>query len=218
MSSSRKTTTVMIGRTVQSLQRVGGAEPGAQPVSGAGTAGLPKAARPAQDRDAGRGEFERGVAAGLEQARRESAAAIQAFNRISQQLQAQSVEVQAALDRHAGVLAVRIAAKIIGNELNKPETALKMIAQALAQVPVQRKMKIRLNPRDAALLEGLRGKVMAPGMVLPEHVELAPDAGVSSGGCVIETPIGQMDARLETQLDLIERALGGSGTAEQKNA
>jgi len=37
------------------------------------------------------------------------------------------------------------------------------------------------------------------------------DASVGRNGCVVETPVGRLDARLQTQLDALERALRGTG-------
>jgi flagellar biosynthesis/type III secretory pathway protein FliH len=40
-------------------------------------------------------------------------------------------------------------------------------------------------------------------------VRFVADDRVARGGCIIETELGVVDARLSTQLDAIERALRG---------
>jgi flagellar biosynthesis/type III secretory pathway protein FliH len=40
------------------------------------------------------------------------------------------------------------------------------------------------------------------------HLEPRADDRVSRGGCILETPLGIVDARLEVQLAALERALG----------
>jgi flagellar biosynthesis/type III secretory pathway protein FliH len=44
----------------------------------------------------------------------------------------------------------------------------------------------------------------------PCEVRLIVDETVGRYGCVVDTPVGRVDARLETQLDVLERVLGGS--------
>jgi flagellar assembly protein FliH len=163
-------------------------------------------------------EYERGVAAGLAQARRETAALTQALQAAIQQAQRQSLDVQNKLDQHATTLALHIAAKIVGREVKDMRTAQSMIAQALAQAPMKRGLKIRLNPQDAGMLQQLRESGEPSVVKVPDDAEFIADSSVSKGGCVIESMLGRIDARVETQLELMARALSDSATgAEPKN-
>jgi type III secretion protein L len=106
-------------------------------------------------------------------------------------------------------LAVRIAGKILGRELALDANAVTdVVAQALAHAGDPRDVVVRLNPADLEAIE--RGK---PRLI--ERVKKARsltfrgDDQVARGGCIVETELGIVDARLSTQLEAIERALRG---------
>lgn len=65
---------------------------------------------------------------------------------------------------------------------------------------------IRLHPDDYARLRDL-GPALIDEAAKHRHVELAADPNVDRGGCVVATPAGTIDARIETQLDRIAAAL-----------
>jgi type III secretion system HrpE/YscL family protein len=106
-------------------------------------------------------------------------------------------------------LAVRIAEKILGRELTlKPDAVVDVAARALEHAGDPREVVVRAHPDDLAALE--RGK---PRLVekckSAQAVTLKPDESVRRGGCLVETELGVVDARLSTQLEAIERALRG---------
>lgn len=63
-----------------------------------------------------------------------------------------------------------------------------------------RLLRVRVNPRD---VEAVRATVLTAG----DDATIVADDGVTIGGCVIDVEGGTIDLRLETQLDLIERAI-----------
>ena len=74
---------------------------------------------------------------------------------------------------------------------------------ALSRVEAPGKIKIKLNPADLQFIQETKNQISA----LLEHVDKvsfeAEDA-ISSGGCVIETNMGEIDARIEKQLHIVE--------------
>ena len=108
-------------------------------------------------------------------------------------------------------LAVRIAEKLLGRELElSPDAVTDVAAQALQQAGAARQLIVRAHPDDVEALE--RGK---PRLIerarAQAQVSVRADASVERGGCIVESELGVVDARLSTQLDAIERALKGSG-------
>ncbi len=106
-------------------------------------------------------------------------------------------------------LAVRIAEKILGRELQVDAGAVVDVARAaLKHAGEPRELVLRCAAEDLEALE--RGK---PRLVercrAAQVVVFRADPGVSRGGCIVETELGVIDARLSTQLDAIERALRG---------
>lgn len=106
-------------------------------------------------------------------------------------------------------LAVRIAEKLIGRSLTlSPETVVDIATEALRHAGEPRALRIRCNPDDLALLESGRPRLLARCTTVGA-IQLEADEQVPVGGCVIESELGVVDARLSVQLDAIERALRG---------
>jgi flagellar biosynthesis/type III secretory pathway protein FliH len=65
---------------------------------------------------------------------------------------------------------------------------------------------LRVHPDDLAAVEDRRPRWLG-GEESPGEVSLVADPSVGRYGCVVETPAGRLDARLKTQLDVLERVL-----------
>jgi flagellar biosynthesis/type III secretory pathway protein FliH len=111
----------------------------------------------------------------------------------------------------AVVLARKMAEKIVGHAVAVDAAVMRDIAaQALAAVkPSSTSLSLRVHPDDLAALAAARPGWLAEIGVQAE-VTLVGDPEVGRGGCIVETPAGRIDARLETQLDALERALRGA--------
>lgn len=103
-------------------------------------------------------------------------------------------------------LAVRLAEKIIGHEIKTDKkTVTDIVAAALQNARQQEKLTVRVNPSDLGLIEEEREKFLPSARA--HFIDFVADPRVSSGGCLIESEVGTIDARLETQLRVLERAL-----------
>ncbi|MBI2266779.1 MAG: hypothetical protein HYU64_16720 [Armatimonadetes bacterium] len=103
-------------------------------------------------------------------------------------------------------LAVKIAERIIQTEVAaKPEIVLGVIRSTLEKVKDRESVIIKVNPGDldmvrnnretySRIVEGLRS------------MEIQGDPRVERGGCVVETNLGNVDARISTQLAALEIA------------
>ena len=112
-------------------------------------------------------------------------------------------------------LSVKIAEKIIGRELTRdPKTIGTLVANALRNVRRNELITIRVNPADAIALENCRADLDPAGRA--RFLEIVPDPRVVGGGCVIESESGAVDAQLETQLRVLERALLMRASNEEK--
>jgi flagellar assembly protein FliH len=105
-------------------------------------------------------------------------------------------------------LALAIAAKIINAELKlNPRQQLAMVQQVLQRFAQATVYKIRINPAD---LEQLTGDVRLELQSIfkePKQIEIAPDPTIAPGGSFIETDHGNIDARLQTQMELVAKEL-----------
>jgi type III secretion protein L len=103
-------------------------------------------------------------------------------------------------------LAVRLAEKIVGREISKDDkTIVDIISTALQNARQQEKLTVRVNPKDLPTVERETEKFSLGGRV--QFIDFVADPRVASSGCLIESEVGTIDARLETQLRVLERAL-----------
>jgi flagellar biosynthesis/type III secretory pathway protein FliH len=111
------------------------------------------------------------------------------------------------------VAAIALATKmIVGRAVTlAPEVMAEIVGEALAVCrPGAGVVRLRLHPDDLATIESRRTSLAARAPA-GAALEFLADDSVGRHGCVIETPQGRVDARLEAQLAALERALTGGG-------
>lgn len=104
-------------------------------------------------------------------------------------------------------LAIKIAGKILGEELQAaPERVAVIVGEALKSVTRERTLTIRVAPGAAAVLTPHLARLRER---LPQDcsVRVAESAEITQGGCIIVSELGAIDARVEVQLEMLERAL-----------
>jgi len=99
-------------------------------------------------------------------------------------------------------LAIAVARRILGRELNTdPEAITGLVKASLQKLRVQEVVRVRLNPEQRSkVAEFLAGFGAS-------NVEVAGDPACGPGTVVFETTRGNLDASVETQLREIERGL-----------
>jgi type III secretion protein L len=110
-------------------------------------------------------------------------------------------------------LAIKLAEKIIGHEIeNNQAVVADMVTAALRHVRQQERLIVRVNPTDYPQLEEFKSQLSQAGRA--QFLDLEPDPKIPTGGCIIESEVGTVDARLETQLRILERALLNQAKAD----
>ena len=71
------------------------------------------------------------------------------------------------------------------------------------------KIILRVNPEDFEYIERLRPEFFARFEEL-KSITATSDPSITRGGCFLETPYGDVDARVETQLERIYKSLEAS--------
>lgn len=104
-------------------------------------------------------------------------------------------------------LALEVARHVIAGELTaKPERVLDVIQLALKQmVDTTREARLLLNPEDAALVRPHLEDVLDK-----NRLRIVEDAHIVRGGCLIETPQGDLDATLQARWREVVRVLGSN--------
>jgi len=114
------------------------------------------------------------------------------------------------------VLARKMAEKIVGRAVELDPAVMGEIAgQALAASRARDGLVVlRVHPDDLAAVEQTRPS-WRERLAKAIDVRVQSDDKVGRYGCIVETSVGRLDARLQTQLDALERALrrAGSGRA-----
>ena len=106
-----------------------------------------------------------------------------------------------------------IAAKVIDGQLAEmPDIPLRLLRDALELGTGSTSIRIRLNKDDYVALKP-QMDLLIQEMTRSAKTEIVGDATISPGGCILETPQGTIDNRIETRLDRIEEELSLVGDA-----
>ncbi|HUJ75661.1 MAG TPA: type III secretion system stator protein SctL, partial [bacterium] len=92
-------------------------------------------------------------------------------------------------------LAVRMAEKIIGEQLNSdPATMVRIVGEALKSVRREKSLTIQVHPDCVELIRGRISELKARAGGTRE-IWVEPNAAVKPGGCIVESDVGVIDAR-----------------------
>lgn len=161
-----------------------------------------------------------GLATGLEEGRRKAAEDNQAEVAKARSLkQQQFAALQSRLDQSVVValqtlsaratdLAFEAVCKIVGEHATSRQFVGAIVDEQLRRHLSAGPLTVRLHPQDLDLLRGDDDEASGP-----NPVQWMADEAVVLGGCLIDTPMGRYDARLETQLaklkDIFTQARSG---------
>ncbi len=156
--------------------------------------------------DGARSGYDQGEKAGNEAAIQRLTQALETCRRLAAELDGLRRKASADLETEIVQLTLAIARKIVCREpLIAPETVAGVVRQALARVEHAGRITIRLHPEDLKILAELSPAVTA-GRPDADCTQFEADPGITRGGCLILTDSGEVDARLEHQLQVVEEA------------
>jgi len=100
-----------------------------------------------------------------------------------------------------------VAKHIIGREARvESDLVLARVKEGVARILGVEKIKIRVHPGDLELVRNHRDRIRTMGDALREVVVEADDH-LEQGDCILESDLGNIDARIATQLKQVEDAL-----------
>ncbi|HET8540360.1 MAG TPA: FliH/SctL family protein [Anaeromyxobacter sp.] len=112
----------------------------------------------------------------------------------------------AAVERELAAIALDVAAALVGGELAAREDAVvALAARALAEARERRDVTLRVHPDDARAVRSAEGRLGA--ILARAPLSVREDPALPRGGVVVETDAGWIDARIETQLADLRRAV-----------
>lgn len=148
-----------------------------------------------------------GYERGVHNAETEYTAKLQEANDIVRQAHIDRQEIIAGAEDEIVQLAMAVARKVISNELTvNPDSIIEIVKRAIQKVTDREEVTVRVNPENLDTAIGARDEIAGSVQGIRKFKVLA-DNGVAPGGCVIETPNGNVDARIDSQLGEIEQAI-----------
>lgn len=102
---------------------------------------------------------------------------------------------------------IEIARQVVKTEVTQnPQVVTEVLHNALRRVTDKDHVRIRVSLADAAEVRGMREDLLNL-MDGVKNLEIVDDRRIGQGGCVVETNAGTIDAKIETQMDEVERVL-----------
>jgi type III secretion protein L len=119
----------------------------------------------------------------------------------------QAGQVLAESEKDVLDLALKVAAKIVGRDLERdPELVIEIVASCTEAARSAKAMVLKVHPEDGKLLREKRPRLME---LIGRAVDIAirDDAEVERGGCVIQTEYGTIDGQIRTQFEMLRNVL-----------
>jgi flagellar biosynthesis/type III secretory pathway protein FliH len=165
--------------------------------------------------DAERRGHDEGLAAGRALAEAELEPVRAALAAAIDSLSGARAEVVAVAEGRAVELAVALAQKILATALEiEPEHVLSAVQGALRRLVDKDEVVLEVNPADVPLLQTQISTLdgTAGG---PVSIQVVGERRVNRGGCIVRTREGEIDARIETQLERADEVLRRSLASER---
>jgi flagellar assembly protein FliH len=156
--------------------------------------------------------LDQGYAAGRAEALEALTPALSALASAVTQIREQQALAAEELERRAVELGLALASKVLVGALAvEPERVLDSVEGALRGVVERERITVMVNPDDLEIVRGAMEELRASlGGI--EHCEVQAERRVARGGCIVRTPVGDVDARVETKLEraseVVAAALG----------
>ena len=104
-------------------------------------------------------------------------------------------------------LVIQISRKVTYDAVKAdPEVTLEMISGVIDSLVDRSRLKIKVHPDHLPIVEQ-NIDMFLEGSTTIKEITIEPDPRVKYGGCFIETPTGDIDARLESQFEVIGEAI-----------
>jgi len=124
---------------------------------------------------------------------------------------AQAERVRAGARDAARTIAVKMAEKILGRELALDPGAVVQLAAAALDACRARDgvVELRAHPQDLAALDAQQPRLLAT-LAEGATLTIVADEAIARGGCLVQTPVGRIDGRLDVQVAALADAVFGA--------
>lgn len=112
------------------------------------------------------------------------------------------------IEENISALSVAIARQILDHELQIDLMAVqRLIRKALDEFPIDQPVRIRIHPRDQAVIESRSAEPRLPTTINGREAQWLSDANLVPGSCLVEGRDRIIDGRIDTALERIYRRL-----------
>jgi len=151
--------------------------------------------------------YAKGYADGQKAQHKEVAGQLEALAAVMRAVPRMKKDMMEKAEKQMVRLAIAVAEKILQQQVSaRPDVILGVLKGALKNLSETDGMKIRLHPEDFRYMMEVKKEFVQTFDGI-RHMVFEEDAGVKRGGAVVETQLGEVDARLENQLKEIAAAL-----------
>lgn len=151
--------------------------------------------------------FIKGEKAGIESGSKKLEPIINNFRDVIAKLEKLKKDLYQSAEKEAVELSIAIAKKIVCHELTiNREVVLNVVKEALTRVADQDQLHIKVNPEDLSVIKQA-GPAFSDFVDNMQGITFEEDKTIPNGGCIIETNMGDIDARIEKQFQTMEEAL-----------
>ncbi len=127
------------------------------------------------------------------------------MNNIILRLDNKMAEYEPAFEKIVLDLSISIAGKIINKEIERESIINDVLKESIRKVIGSNKVFVRLNPADLEIINGESYTKFNNDSY--NNIKFEADDRIEKGGCLVETEIGNVDARISSQLHEIEKQL-----------
>ena len=112
-------------------------------------------------------------------------------------------------------LALKVAEQIIRSEVSlHRDVSLNIVTEAINRVSDREQVIVRVNREDAEYIKRYKDR-LAGILDGVKSFSVLEDSAIEPGGCIVETNLGYVDARISTKLKSIEEALEKVKSSEE---
>jgi flagellar assembly protein FliH len=151
--------------------------------------------------------WQRGYAEGMAAAAEQNRAILEEARMIRESAAQEYDSILAGMEADIVDLVIKTARKAVAGELAaNRDVILQLVSSALSECSNKNGAIVRVCPEDGQYLEENRDRLaaMTEGA---DGLEIKPDSTLKPGDCIIETPLGSIDAGAGTRMDKIEDAM-----------
>jgi flagellar assembly protein FliH len=148
--------------------------------------------------------FSEGEKNGIELRAQQIESVLEGLHQALVQVQKLRQEMHHAIEKEVVELALAIARKVVCQEVvTNKDVVLGVAKEALSKVKAPGKITVKLNPSDLQVINDTQSHLNHFKDQI-ENLSFEPEETIACGGCVIETTMGKIDARLEKQFEVLE--------------